>query len=347
MKFVDEVKIHVKAGDGGRGCVSFRREKFIPLGGPNGGDGGDGGSVLFMADDGLSTLLDLRYRQHVKAGDGQPGMGKNMHGKSGDDMLVRVPPGTLIYDYDSGELLADLTEVNKPITLLAGGMGGRGNARFCTSTNRAPRHAQPGIPAEERWLRLELKLLADVGLVGLPNAGKSTLISAISAARPKIADYPFTTLVPNLGVVRYGIDGSFVVADIPGLIEGASDGHGLGTRFLRHVERTDLLLHLVDFSGMQPDDPYVQFDMINRELTQHNPDLAAKTQFVVLTKMDVTEAADAAEAAQKHFSDLGYRVFPISAVTGKGTAELVRAVGAELVRQRRPESVDDSDDGLS
>jgi len=346
MKFVDEVKVYVKAGDGGRGCVSFRREKFIPLGGPNGGDGGDGGSVIFVADEALTTLLDLRYRQHLRAGDGEPGRGKNMHGKNGADMLVRVPVGTLIYDYDSGELIADLATANEPLTLLAGGMGGRGNARFCTSTNRAPRHAQPGIPAEERWLRLELKLLADVGLVGLPNAGKSTLISAISAARPKIADYPFTTLVPNLGVVRYGIDGSFVVADIPGLIEGASEGHGLGTRFLRHVERTDLLLHLVDFSGMQPDDPYTQFDMINRELTQHNPEIAAKTQFVVLTKIDVTEAANEAEAAMRYFSDRGYRVFAISAVTGVGTAELVRAVGAELVRLRRP-ATDDSDDGLA
>jgi len=346
MKFVDEVKIQVKAGDGGRGCVAFRREKFIPLGGPSGGDGGDGGSVLFVVDEGISTLLDLRYRQHLKAGNGEAGSSKNMHGKSGEDLLVRVPPGTVVYDYDSGELLADLTRVGEPVTLLAGGMGGRGNARFATSTNRAPRHAQPGTPGEERCLRLELKLLADVGLVGLPNAGKSTLISAISAARPKIADYPFTTLTPNLGVVRFGVDGSFVVADIPGLIEGASDGHGLGTRFLRHVERTDLFLHLVDFSGMQPDDPYAQFDMINRELTRHNPELAAKPQFVVLTKMDVTEAAEAAAEATRHFSEQGYPVFAISAVTGAGTAELVRAVGSELARRRQGQELPD-DAGLA
>jgi len=334
MKFVDEVKIHVKAGDGGRGCVAFRREKFIPLGGPSGGDGGDGGSVRFVVDEGISTLLDLRYRQHLKAGNGESGSSKNMHGKSGEDLLVRVPPGTVVFDADSGELLADLTHAGEPVTLLSGGMGGRGNARFATSTNRAPRHAQPGTPGEERWLRLELKLLADVGLVGLPNAGKSTLISAISAARPKIADYPFTTLTPNLGVVRYGVDGSFVVADIPGLIEGASEGQGLGTRFLRHVERTDLFLHLVDFSGMQPDDPYVLFDMINNELQQHNPELAQKPQFVVLTKNDVTEAAEAAAAATRYFTERGFPVFAISAVTGAGTAELVRAVGAELARRR-------------
>jgi len=344
MKFVDEVKIHAKAGDGGRGCVSFRREKFIPLGGPDGGDGGAGGNVLFVVDEGISTLLDLRYRQHLKAGNGDSGRGKNMHGKGGEDLVVRVPQGTVVYDHETGELLADLTRSDEPTVLLAGGMGGRGNARFATSTNRAPRHAQPGTPGEERWLRLELKLLADVGLVGLPNAGKSTLISAISAAKPKIADYPFTTLTPNLGVVRYGIDGSFVVADIPGLIEGASEGQGLGTRFLRHVERTDLFLHLVDFSGMQPDDPYVLFDMINNELQQHNPELAQKPQFVVLTKNDVTEAAEAVEAATRHFKERGYPVFAISAVTGAGTAELVRAVGAELARRR---SRSDEDTSLS
>jgi GTP-binding protein len=212
MKFIDEVKIHAKAGDGGRGCLSFRREKFVPLGGPDGGDGGRGGDVLFEVDMALSTLLDLRYKQHLKAKNGAPGMGKNMHGKSGDNLVIKVPPGTLVYDDETGELLADLTRSDQGFLLLKGGQGGRGNARFLTSTNRAPRHTQPGTPGEERTLRLQLKLLADVGLVGLPNAGKSTLIASVSAARPKIADYPFTTLVPNLGVVRYGDFRSFVMA---------------------------------------------------------------------------------------------------------------------------------------
>ncbi|HEX9874633.1 MAG TPA: GTPase ObgE, partial [Deferrimonas sp.] len=227
MQFVDEVKIHVKAGDGGRGCVSFRREKFVPMGGPDGGDGGDGGDVWFRVDKELGTLLDFRYKVHYKAESGGHGMGKKMHGKGGEDLIVRVPPGTLIHDAETGELLADLTEPDQQVLLLKGGMGGRGNARFVSSTNRAPRHAQPGTPGEERSLHLELKLLADVGLVGMPNAGKSTLISSVSAARPKIADYPFTTLVPNLGVVRYGGYKTFVMADIPGLIKGASEGHGL------------------------------------------------------------------------------------------------------------------------
>jgi GTP-binding protein len=269
MKFIDEVKIHAKAGDGGRGCLSFRREKFVPLGGPDGGDGGRGGDVLLEVDMALSTLMDLRYRQHLKAKNGMPGMGKNMHGKGGDDLVIKIPPGTLVYDDETGELLADLTEADQGFKLLKGGQGGRGNARFLTSTNRAPRHTQPGVAGEERTLRLQLKLLADVGLVGLPNAGKSTLIASISAARPKIADYPFTTLVPNLGVVKHGDFRSFVMADIPGLIEGASDGQGLGTRFLRHIERTDLFLHLVDLSGLQEGDPVENFDKINRELVHH------------------------------------------------------------------------------
>ncbi len=334
MKFIDEVKIHAKSGDGGRGCLSFRREKFIPRGGPDGGDGGDGGDVIFRVDSGLGTLLDLRYRVHYTAQRGGHGRGKNMHGKDGEDYLINVPPGTLVFDAETGELLADLKVVDSDEFRLKGGRGGRGNARFVTSTNRAPRHVQPGIPGEERWLRLELRLLADVGLVGLPNAGKSTLIAAVSAARPKIADYPFTTLVPNLGVVRYGSYKSFVMADIPGLIEGASEGHGLGTRFLRHVERTDLFLHLVDLSGMQEGDPLERFDMINAELGRHNPELLRKTQLVVLTKQDVPEARERAAELGPAFESRGYRVFPLSAVTGDGVPELVRAVGSELERLR-------------
>ena len=342
MKFVDEVKIYAKAGDGGRGGSSFRREKFIPLGGPDGGDGGAGGSIILEVDRNISTLLDLRYGQHCKAGRGENGLGKHRHGKGGEDLIIHVPPGTLIYDFDSGELLADMTEAGQQLPLLKGGRGGRGNARFMTSTNRAPRHFQPGEPGEELTLRLELKLLADVGLVGLPNAGKSTLISSISAAKPKIADYPFTTLVPNLGIVRYGDYQSFVVADIPGLIEGASDGQGLGTRFLRHVERTDLFLHLVDLSGLQDGDPYDNFTMINRELERHNPEMVKKKQIVVLTKMDVTEVREIEDEARSHFETLGYQVLSISAVSKDGLKELINTIGTELavMRKERDEAGD-------
>ncbi len=334
MQFIDEVKIHVKAGDGGRGCLSFRREKFIPLGGPDGGDGGDGGDIVFQVDEGLGTLLDLRYKVHYKAERGGHGMGKNRHGKNGAELLVRVPPGVLIYDQETGELLADLKERDQRFVAACGGRGGRGNARFATSTNRAPRHVQPGLPGEERWLRLELKLLADVGLVGMPNAGKSTLIAAVSAARPKIADYPFTTLVPNLGVVKYGSFQSFVMADIPGLIEGASEGHGLGTRFLRHIERTDLFLHLVDLSDLQPGDALDRFDAINHELERHNPLLLEKPQMVVLSKADLTEVRDRIEPVRAFFEQRGYRILVVSAVTGLGVRELVAAVGRELERLR-------------
>ncbi len=334
MQFIDEVKIHVKAGDGGRGCLSFRREKFIPLGGPDGGDGGDGGDIVFQVDEGLGTLLDLRYKVHYKAERGGHGMGKNRHGKNGAELLVRVPPGVLIYDQETGELLADLKERDQRFVAACGGRGGRGNARFATSTNRAPRHVQPGLPGEERWLRLELKLLADVGLVGMPNAGKSTLIAAVSAARPKIADYPFTTLVPNLGVVKYGSFQSFVMADIPGLIEGASEGHGLGTRFLRHIERTDLFLHLVDLSDLQPGDALDRFDAINHELERHNPLLLEKPQMVVLSKADLTEVRDRIEQVRAFFEQRGYRILVVSAVTGLGVRELVATVGRELERLR-------------
>ena len=334
MKFVDQVKIEVKAGDGGRGCVSFRREKFIPRGGPDGGDGGKGGGVYFVVDGALSTLLDYRYMHHYKAKNGAPGRGKTMHGKNGKSLELRVPPGTLVYDDETDELLVDLTEAGEPLLFLKGGLGGRGNARFATSTNRAPRHAQPGISGEAKSLRLELKLLADIGLVGLPNAGKSTLISSVSAAKPKIADYPFTTLVPNLGVVPYGGFKTMVMADIPGLIAGASEGQGLGIRFLRHIERTDLFLHLVDLSCMQEGDPFDNFQMINNELNHYDESLAGKPQLVVLTKIDVPEVREQALQLRKHFESLGYPVFAVSAVTGEGLKELVTAVGNELDRLR-------------
>ena len=340
MKFIDEVKIHVKAGDGGRGCLSFRREKFVAMGGPDGGDGGRGGDVLIEVDTALSTLLDLRYRQHLKAQNGAPGMGKNMHGKSGEDLIIKVPPGTLVLDDESGELLADMTASGQTLKLLKGGQGGRGNARFLTSTNRAPRHTQPGIPGEERTLRLQLKLLADVGLVGLPNAGKSTLISSVSAARPKIADYPFTTLVPNLGVVKHGDYRSFVMADIPGLIAGASEGQGLGTRFLRHIERTDLFLHLVDLSGLQEGDPVENFDTINRELARYNPELSKRPILVVFTKQDITEVREQTAALRPTFETRGYRTFAVSAVSREGLAALVSTIAGELDRMRQPGALD-------
>lgn len=344
MKFIDEVKIHAKAGDGGRGCLSFLREKFVPLGGPDGGDGGRGGDVLFEVDMALSTLLDLRYKHHLHAKNGSPGLGKNKHGKSGDDLIIKVPPGTLVYDDETGELLADLTRADQGFLLLKGGQGGRGNARFLSSTNRAPRHTQPGMPGEERILRLQLKLLADVGLVGLPNAGKSTLISCVSAARPKIADYPFTTLVPNLGVVRHGDFRSFVMADIPGLIEGASDGQGLGSRFLRHIERTDLFLHLVDLSYLQEGDPIENFDKINRELKRYSQELSERPMLVVFTKQDITEVRERTEEIRPIIESRGFRTLSISAVTRVGLAELVTTVASELDRMRQEVKLDSSGD---
>jgi GTP-binding protein len=340
MNFVDEVKIHVKSGDGGRGCLSFLREKFVPRGGPDGGDGGNGGDVYLQVDPGLGTLLDLRYKVHYRAKNGMPGMGKHRHGKGGEDLEIRVPPGTLVYDDETGDLLVDLTDKDQRVKLLPGGMGGRGNARFMTSTNRAPRHTQPGIAGEERTLRLQLKLLADVGLVGLPNAGKSTLIASVSAARPKIADYPFTTLVPNLGVVRYGDFKTFVMADIPGLIAGASEGHGLGTRFLRHIERTDLFLHLVDLTGLQEGDPLENFLTINAELEHFNPELLTRPMLVVFTKSDVTDVRDQLPEMQATFAEKGFQTFTISAVTGDGLPELTRAIGQELTRLRSGDELD-------
>lgn len=343
MNFVDEVKIKAKAGDGGRGCVSFRRERFVPDGGPDGGDGGHGGDIIVEVDSGLSTLLDLRYNFQYKAKNGVHGMGKNRHGKAGESLTIKVPPGTLVYDQETGETMADLTKSGQRVILLKGGMGGRGNARFATSTNQAPRHAQPGIPGEEKLLRLELKLLADIGLIGMPNAGKSTLVSAVSAARPKIADYPFTTLVPNLGVVRYGGYRSYVMADIPGLIKGASEGQGLGSRFLRHVERTDLFLHLVDLSSLQETDPLECFDILNNELRQHNPEMAKKLQFVALTKQDITEVREQTPEIRAVFEQRGYRVFEISAVTGTGLDDLVMTLGLELDKLRAMDKTNQGD----
>jgi GTP-binding protein len=328
--FVDEVEIHVRAGDGGRGCVSFRREKFVPRGGPNGGDGGRGGSVILEADEGLGTLLDFRYRRHYAAPRGGHGEGSDRHGANGGDLVLRVPVGTTVRERDTGFLLGDLTVDDERLDIAKGGRGGRGNARFATSTHRAPRHAEPGEPGEERRLRLELRLLADVGVVGFPNAGKSTLVARLSAARPKIADYPFTTLVPTLGLVRLDVERSFVIADVPGLIPGASEGKGLGLRFLRHLERTRVLVHLLDLDPATGRDPVEDWRTIQAELRAYSPELAARPQLVAANKIDLEGAAP----RLKRVVAMGRRrrlpVFPLAARTGHGLAELRAALGAAL-----------------
>ena len=327
--FVDEVDIHIKAGDGGRGSLSFRREKFVPKGGPDGGNGGEGGSVFMAADPHRNTLVHFRFNPDYKAQRGGNGAGALRTGRGGRDLEIPVPVGTLVYrkDAETGELnqVADLTVLGQRVLLAKGGRGGLGNAHFATSTNRAPRKVQPGEPGEVFDLHLKLKLLADVGLVGYPNAGKSTLISVISAAKPKIADYPFTTLTPNLGVVALSDDRSFVVADVPGLIEGAHDGHGLGHQFLRHIERTKVLVHLVDVSGGSGRDPVEDFDTIRRELDLYNADLLKKPQLVAANKIDAVDEPKRVTALEKRARKLKLPFFRISAVTGEGVKELVEA----------------------
>ncbi len=330
VKFIDEAKIYIKAGDGGRGCVSFRREKFVPRGGPNGGDGGNGGDVVIVARRNMSSLLDHRYQQHYRAKRGVHGKGKDQHGKNAEDLLIPVPMGTLIKDFESGEFYGDLTEDGESLVVAKGGKGGRGNARFVTPTNQAPKEAEPGIPGEEKTLVLELKLLADVGLLGFPNAGKSTLISTISAARPKIADYPFTTLVPNLGVVSYGDGQTFVLADIPGIIEGAHEGAGLGIQFLRHIERTKILIHLLNLSPFTERDPIQDYEKLNHELKSYSEELSKKPQILALNKIDITEAREELERIEVHFKMLEIETFPISAATGEGTKELIWEVAKQL-----------------
>ncbi len=329
--FIDEAKIYVKGGDGGKGCVSFRREKYIPRGGPDGGDGGDGGDVIITADRNLHTLIDLRYQQHYRADRGGHGEGSNKHGKDGGDCRIRVPVGTIIKDADTELILEDLNEDGKSVIAAKGGRGGWGNTRFKSSTNRAPRRAQKGLPGEEKWLYLELKLLADISIIGFPNAGKSTLISKISAAKPKISDYLFTTLTPNLGVVRLGEYKSFVVADIPGLIEGAHKGKGLGIRFLKHIERTKILIHLIDMSAGEGRDPINDFKIINEELLQFSPELASKPQMVVGNKVDIPEAKEKFDKVKSKFKDMGIEIFSISAVTGEGIEQLVNGMADILV----------------
>lgn len=333
MKFVDEASIRVEAGKGGNGCVSFRREKYIPFGGPDGGDGGDGGSVYLQGDNGLNTLVDLRYQRIFKAENGQPGMGRNMTGKSGGDLVVQVPVGTVIHDEETGELLGDIVEDGQRLMVAQGGYHGLGNTRFKSSTNRAPRQSTPGTPGEMRSLRLELKVLADVGLLGLPNAGKSTLIRAVSAARPKVADYPFTTLYPNLGVVSIEEHRSFVIADIPGLIEGAAEGAGLGIQFLKHVARTRLLLHLVDVAPYDGSDPVESVRVIERELAKFSPELIVRERWLLLNKVDLLPEDEREARCQAIIDRLDWTgpIYRIAAISKEGTRAVMQDVMVRLV----------------
>jgi len=326
-RFVDEAEIFVKAGKGGDGCVSFRREKHVARGGPDGGNGGKGGDVIFLADPQVETLLDFKFRPLNNAENGQPGMGKDMSGRSGPDLFIRAPVGTLVKDRDSGELLKDLSEPDQTTVIARGGKGGRGNKHFAHATNQTPREYEKGVPGEERWLKLELKLVADVGLVGLPNAGKSTLLSRVSAARPKIADYPFTTLKPQLGLVSVSEDTRFVLADLPGLIEGAHEGVGLGDQFLRHIERTRVLLYILDTSGLSGAPPLEAYHALRHELESYSPALAAKPGLIAANKMDLSESREQLPALEAALSE---PVFPISAVTGEGLRPLLGAA-AELL----------------
>src|SRR5215469_8526913 len=340
MKFVDEARVRVQAGSGGRGSTSFRREKFVPLGGPDGGDGGDGGSVFLRAAPGINTLVDFRIERTFKAQHGEPGGGNDCSGRGGEDLYIPVPVGTTVRDAETDELLGDLLSEGQTLLVARGGKGGWGNQRFKSSTNRAPRQFGPGLPGEKRVLELELKLIADVGLLGLPNAGKSTLIRAVSAARPKVADYPFTTLIPNLGVVDVGQGRSFVMADIPGLIEGAADGAGLGIRFLKHLQRTRVLLHLVDIAPLDPDaDPVKDARAIVAELKKFDKELAAKPRWLVLNKRDLMPDDEAERRARAIVRRLRFRGpnFLVSGGTGRGTRELTEAVMAFLEAQAREE----------
>ena len=334
MKFVDEATIRVQAGNGGHGCLSFRREKYVERGGPDGGDGGHGGSVYLVAEPSLNTLADFRVARKFRAESGQGGAGRNKTGRSGDDLDVLIPCGTVVHDVDTGELICDLTEPGQRQMVAEGGRGGLGNTRFKSSVNRAPRKITNGTQGEGRHLGLELKVLADVGLLGMPNAGKSTLITAMSQAKPRIADYPFTTLHPNLGVVRVGQLQSFVMADIPGLIEGASEGAGLGIQFLRHLQRTGLLLHLVDIAPIDGSDPATVVKAISNELGNFSDDLADKPRWLVINKIDLLNAEDLEVAREKLLSDLDWKgsVFEVSAATGKGTEALAQSVIRGLER---------------
>jgi len=335
--FVDEIDIFVKGGDGGAGCVSFRREKFVPRGGPDGGDGGDGGSIFLEADPAITTLLDFHYLRHYTAERGQHGKGANKHGRSGSDTVLRVPLGTVVAERDTRDHLGDLTAPGQQLLAAAGARGGRGNARFTSSTNRAPRRADLGRAGQERWIRLELKLLADVGVIGVPNVGKSTLVSRVSAAKPKIADYPFTTLTPTLGIVRVDEHRSFVIADVPGLIAGAAEGKGLGHRFLRHVERTRILIHLIDLDPDNARDPVADYHTIHDELLAYSPELATRQEIVAANKVDLPGTEDRRRALEEFCASRGLPFHAISAATGLGVSALIQDVGARLARADSPE----------
>ncbi|VAW80412.1 GTP-binding protein Obg [hydrothermal vent metagenome] len=344
MKFVDEATIDVRAGDGGNGAVSFRREKYIPLGGPDGGDGGDGGSVWMVADNGLNTLADFRFERRFKAQRGENGRGRNCTGKAGEDCIIKVPVGTLVYVEETEELMGDLVEEGQRLLVARGGFHGLGNLRYKSSTNRAPRESKPGTPGEHRALRLELKLLADIGLLGKPNAGKSTLIRAISAAKPKVADYPFTTLHPNLGVVRVESHRSFVMADIPGLIEGAAEGAGLGVQFLKHLSRTGLLLHLVDVVPPDGNDPVEDVKAIAHELEKFSVELGERERWLVLNKIDMVPEDEREALCQDLVERLDWQgpVFSISALAKLGTRELVYAI-MDVIEARRQAAAEDTE----
>jgi len=335
MKFIDEARIRVKAGDGGRGCVSFRREKYVPRGGPDGGDGGRGGDIIIESSQHLQTLLDFTYRRQYTAPRGGHGRGKNQSGRSSLPVTLYVPVGTIAKNHITGELLGDLIHPGQKIIVARGGRGGYGNARFVTPTRQAPRWAEEGHPGEERELHLELKLIADVGIIGLPNVGKSTLIAAISSAHPRIADYPFTTMVPNLGVVRVGESLDFVVADVPGLIEGAHKGRGLGDQFLRHVDRTSLLVHLLEHSPYERRDPIREFQVIQKELSLFSSSLAQRPFVIALNKIDLSDSQHSIRRVREHFTPMGIDVFPISGATGEGVDKLVRQLAERIARWRK------------
>ena len=324
--FVDYAKIYVKAGDGGNGCVAFRREKFVPLGGPAGGNGGKGGDIVLVADDKLQTLMDFKYKKHYKAKRGMHGSGGNKFGKSAEDLILKVPVGTIVKDAETGEIIADLTENGQKVIIAKGGKGGKGNAAFKSPTNQAPTEAEEGEKGEEKWIVLELKLLADIGIIGFPNAGKSTLISTISHAKPKIADYPFTTLTPVLGVIQFDIGESIVVADIPGLIEGASEGQGLGHEFLRHIERTKALIHVIDISDFREREPIEAFEAINEELEKYSPELLNKPQIVVGNKIDILSDKKELNELKESFNKRGYKFIPVSLATKEGIDELLTEI---------------------
>lgn len=329
MKFIDSAKIFLRAGNGGNGCISFRREKYVPRGGPDGGDGGKGGSIIFVADRKINTLIDFKYKRHYMAEDGEHGRGKNQHGKNGKDLFIRVPAGTIIKNANTGEIIADLADDGESVIVARGGKGGKGNASFATPTRQAPRIATRGEKVEPLWIILELHLIADVGIIGMPNAGKSTLISKISAAKPKIADYPFTTLSPNLGVVRYGEFNSFVVADLPGLIEGAHRGEGLGFDFLKHIERTKILLHLISVDNLE-DSFFKKYRIIKNELKKYNPEILKKPEIVAINKIDIPFVRERIAKIQKKFAEKSIKVYPVSAVTGEGLNGLIDEIAKKL-----------------